>query len=636
MAFSYQGGLCFEVFSPQGSKPLPFKVACSKGVRREYDKGLRGTVVAIDGVTTQTKVQLPRDDKASLQLTQPYLVLQLYALSGQPLYLEFIVTDMECTGKWRLIFSSSVRDTNHAAHHTKLPLNGIVCDKWLNLCFHMPQLIYDNFKQLMLRTTDTIIVGPCRIRKIFTLRDIREGIPLCMDFPPGSDSQSLIFCTNPSVEALSPSVGALRSPPLPPCIPGWVARPTPNPTCLSPTSAASAHPSSATSSEAVSTPLTSETYSTGSRTGGSPVKGSYHPAGGGSQPSSTRGTSLQGTPVKAAAAAHRLHGLAHRSHHLSSAAAEGQGSGQQQQRGRARSRSCSVPRNSSAAGEEEEEDGMSPEFGVNGSPQPIQNSARGDPVGSSRRRQLSPTKASAAGNCAGGSSSTPSVAPSTGGSNSIPPAGAGTPSSQHSWGCDPSPATATPSPGSHPSHSSGAKKKGHRAHGGIPVGPAGFPETPALLASGTVGGRPHRLISLRIEEELRAETPYPEAHPQGGFCVLDAGWSREQHKKVKFSASTKQEDGSSWTHLLEDSCSANGGVSEEEFILPVSSDVNEDDAEANSAPVNLSTVSPFSSTIYPSRSTVALAHAAAAEAAKSLEGPVSSASPPQDPLRFPP
>lgn len=41
------------------------------------------------------------------------------------------VTDVECSGKFRLIFSSSVKETVHTAHHTKLPLNGIIWNKVL-------------------------------------------------------------------------------------------------------------------------------------------------------------------------------------------------------------------------------------------------------------------------------------------------------------------------------------------------------------------------------------------------------------------------------------------------------------------------------------------------------------------------
>ena len=61
------------------------------------------------------------------------------------------VTDIDCSGKFRLIFSSSIKETVHAAHHTKLPLNGIVWNKvcgisneyagaWLNTivgCTHL-------------------------------------------------------------------------------------------------------------------------------------------------------------------------------------------------------------------------------------------------------------------------------------------------------------------------------------------------------------------------------------------------------------------------------------------------------------------------------------------------------------------
>ena len=56
MSFSYQGLAYYEVFSPHGSKPLPFKVYNSKGVRREYDKSLKGTILAIEGVHMRSYV----------------------------------------------------------------------------------------------------------------------------------------------------------------------------------------------------------------------------------------------------------------------------------------------------------------------------------------------------------------------------------------------------------------------------------------------------------------------------------------------------------------------------------------------------------------------------------------------------
>ena len=50
MSSSYQALAYYEVFTPQGSKALPFKVSGSKGVRREYDKNLKGSILAIEGM----------------------------------------------------------------------------------------------------------------------------------------------------------------------------------------------------------------------------------------------------------------------------------------------------------------------------------------------------------------------------------------------------------------------------------------------------------------------------------------------------------------------------------------------------------------------------------------------------------
>lgn len=197
---SFQGSNWIEVFTPSGSKPLPFRSLNCKSIKREYDKDLKATVVNIDGDTTQSKIRLPKNEKQNLQLTQPYLVLQLFASIGKPIYIEFVISDAESPGKWRLIFSSSLKDSSHTTLHTKLPLNGIVWNQWCNLCFHMPQLLYDNFRHLSFKSTDVIILGPSRLRKVFTLRDVELGIPTEMDFPQGASCQSLLFCNDPNAD----------------------------------------------------------------------------------------------------------------------------------------------------------------------------------------------------------------------------------------------------------------------------------------------------------------------------------------------------------------------------------------------------------------------------------------------------
>ena len=67
-----------DVFSANGSNPTNnWKVVGA--VQRVYDKAVKGYVYQCSGGPT-AKMQLPKDERRSLGLVQPYLVLQLMVL----------------------------------------------------------------------------------------------------------------------------------------------------------------------------------------------------------------------------------------------------------------------------------------------------------------------------------------------------------------------------------------------------------------------------------------------------------------------------------------------------------------------------------------------------------------------------
>eukprot|EP00667_Euglena_gracilis_P008391 EG_transcript_8496 len=197
----YQGGPSFEVFSAQGSRPLPSlaKLTNAKCIRREFDRSVRGNVVVVEGDTTQTKLQLLRDGKPTLGLTQPWLVLQLFAREGQPLYFEFLLADAAAT-KRRMIFSASVKEVVRDPLHVKFPLCGVEREVWLNYCFDLPGLFAASFGPAMYKCVDGILIGPsCRLRKVFTLRQPpSDALPLeevqpGLAFPPGVEYSTACF-----------------------------------------------------------------------------------------------------------------------------------------------------------------------------------------------------------------------------------------------------------------------------------------------------------------------------------------------------------------------------------------------------------------------------------------------------------
>ena len=83
--------MAVEVFGANGSNPVAnWKVAGS--VQKVYEKAVKGYVYRCDGGPS-AKMQLPKDDRRSLGLVQPYLVLQLHVPEAKPFSLELSVSD---------------------------------------------------------------------------------------------------------------------------------------------------------------------------------------------------------------------------------------------------------------------------------------------------------------------------------------------------------------------------------------------------------------------------------------------------------------------------------------------------------------------------------------------------------------
>ena len=72
----FQGGATVDVFGANGSNPTQnWKVTGT--VQKVYDKALKSHVFICDGGPS-AKMQLPKDDRRSLGLVQPYLALQIH------------------------------------------------------------------------------------------------------------------------------------------------------------------------------------------------------------------------------------------------------------------------------------------------------------------------------------------------------------------------------------------------------------------------------------------------------------------------------------------------------------------------------------------------------------------------------
>lgn len=164
----YQGGPSVEVFGTSGSNPIEnWKV--SGAVHKVYDKQVRGYIFACAGGPS-IRMQLPKDDRRSLGLVQPFIVLQLFLAEDKGFSLAIQVSDA-AHGRHRLLFSTSVREAVTTPLHARIPLGGIPRGVWLSLVLDVAGLVAHIFGAKFARL-DTITLGSsCKLRRICTLRD---------------------------------------------------------------------------------------------------------------------------------------------------------------------------------------------------------------------------------------------------------------------------------------------------------------------------------------------------------------------------------------------------------------------------------------------------------------------------------
>ncbi|ORY39914.1 hypothetical protein BCR33DRAFT_378244 [Rhizoclosmatium globosum] len=167
---AFQGGPSFEVFSCQGSSSsamLNWRIVNKQFVHKEYEKDVKGYCFTCDKAG---KLQLPKDEKQSAYLIQPYLILQIFVGVAQHMTIEICVSDLN-QSKRRFFISTAAKETKNTALHVTLPLGFLKRGVWLNLCFDLLSLVGDSFRGQTFRCLDSIAIsGNYRLRKVFTMK----------------------------------------------------------------------------------------------------------------------------------------------------------------------------------------------------------------------------------------------------------------------------------------------------------------------------------------------------------------------------------------------------------------------------------------------------------------------------------
>ncbi|KAM9324443.1 protein CFAP20DC [Gastrophryne carolinensis] len=168
----YQGGKFVEIFSAQGKDPVAkWKLSGSQSaIWKDFDKEVKSFVFVLEGSSQTVRMQLPKESKQMLGLTQRYLIFQLYIPLGQDFSAELLVTDL-ANIKRRLYLSTVHKELSATPLHAKIPLTIIRRKVWCNLCIDLVDFTSGIFKEAVFQSLDGIIVSAnCRLRKIYTMK----------------------------------------------------------------------------------------------------------------------------------------------------------------------------------------------------------------------------------------------------------------------------------------------------------------------------------------------------------------------------------------------------------------------------------------------------------------------------------
>lgn len=190
---AFQSGPSVEVLSSCDKHPA---WVINKSNWKFYEKTVKGYIILIDSHTT--KLIIPSNDKLSLSLVQPYLVLQIYITPTQPFTLELAITDIS-SSKRRLVFSSASKDLTVNPMHARIPNSAFIRGIWANISIDLVHCVQACFGHSTFRSLDSITISSfCRLRRVFTMRsplmdttgnevktEMSEQVPKNLDFPGG-------------------------------------------------------------------------------------------------------------------------------------------------------------------------------------------------------------------------------------------------------------------------------------------------------------------------------------------------------------------------------------------------------------------------------------------------------------------
>lgn len=185
MASVTRGGL-HPIVTPSPEFLKLAKVLNPKGCSIEQDKSLRENILVMKGDPTQTRVQLPREDRpsSSLQLRHSLVTLQVNLNAIDHFGIELTLSQSAVV-RMKLVIGTYIREARHdqsingmcTAH---LPLI-IPRNRWVQVVFHISGIVDYLFGMPPIKSIDTIaLTGTARVSRLMTSSDEQT----CIDATP--------------------------------------------------------------------------------------------------------------------------------------------------------------------------------------------------------------------------------------------------------------------------------------------------------------------------------------------------------------------------------------------------------------------------------------------------------------------
>ena len=136
-----------------------------------YDNELKSYIHVLN-VGALSKMQIPINEKSSLNLFHGFLTFQIYLNSTKSFTIEIAISDNNY-GKKRILFSACSKEFIINQMHCRIPIINIPTGTWINFSIDVLSFVSECFKGQSFRAIDSICLSAdCKIRRICGMRQL--------------------------------------------------------------------------------------------------------------------------------------------------------------------------------------------------------------------------------------------------------------------------------------------------------------------------------------------------------------------------------------------------------------------------------------------------------------------------------